>query len=396
MHTHNQSRGGTLLAALIAVLVVATSLGIAISTTGTTARMSDRGRDYVRARLAAEGAVEYAFGIWKKRLQNQDAPISTKDAEISHPPALSGFDYSSKEKDGGLAVQATDRYGTPMGSAKATPVPVMTSVPGYPGWHGNSFYYLASVRVSQSSPRGAPLNPGVKRRFAYVEVPLFQSMFFYEHDLELYKPAPMIISGLVHTNSNLYLMAGQSGSPAVSNLIFQDHVSHVGHYYAEDQPAPYNIPAPRSSLWSSYSGPLPPPDYTNGGFDAQVHQVQRYEPLGPDPAGVINNSDANQNNDSLRELIEPPVDGKLNPDPPQIAKRRLYNQAGIIITINGPTATPAVTLATQNGTKLTPDQEKLIKSAVTGKTTIYDQREGYKVDVANVNIGTLIPTLDAA
>jgi hypothetical protein len=91
----------------------------------------------------------------------------------------------------------------------------------------------------------------------------------------------------------------------------------------------------------------------------------------------------------MHELIEPPVNAAT--DPPEIASRRLYNKAGIVVTVNGATKS----VATQNGTSLTAAQITAIQNATTSNT-MYDQREQATVRVSNVDVGAIRTTLDAA
>jgi hypothetical protein len=69
----------------------------------------------------------------------------------------------------------------------------------------------------------------------------------------------------------------------------------------------------------------------------------------------------------------------------------MVNKAGIVMTINGSTAT----LTTQNGTVATTAQLNSIKGAFKSKTTLYDQREGKTVDVSNIDVSVLTPALNA-
>jgi len=138
-----------------------------------------------------------------------------------------------------------------------------------------------------------------------------------------------------------------------------------------------------------------------------VTQVGRLEPLGGDPAGVLDappagpyapsgqligpdgDSDGNPNNDSFHELIEPPSAAAA--DPAAIATRRLYNKAGIVVKVNGSTKT----VTTQNCATLSAAQITTIQNAVT-TTTIYDQREQTNVRVSSLDVGAVRTTLDAS
>ena len=83
----------------------------------------------------------------------------------------------------------------------------------------------------------------------------------------------------------------------------------------------------------------------------------------------------------MRELIEPPTDTVNHPDPTPIAQRRLYNKAGIIIKVSG----PSYTITTQNGTSLSSKQVTALKGALS-QQTIYDRREGKWMDVTTLDV----------
>ncbi len=365
--------GNLLLVALIVVAVVSGFVAVALNVTNNTGRMSDRSRDYAAASAVAEGSVEYAYALWKKRIATNNRAITTTEANASLTgPAFPGFAYAAAVESGPLQIDALDEFGAPV----ATPTPVTIDLASYPGWRGRTFSYLAKAKVVQTG--GYNFRTGVQRRFQYSEVPLFQAMFFFEHDIEIYRAAEMTVSGLVHTNSNAYL-SGQ----ASANLTFQDQVSYAGAYSDQTDP-------PYANTWSGWvANAWVNPVYSNGGEAAQLHQVPRMEPLGTEPSAVINTTDTNPNNDGMRELIETPNTSYT--DPAEFSKRRLSSKAGIMVSISGTT----VTVTGQNGTTLTAAQNTTIKGAVSAKTAVYDQREGKNLDVSTVNVGTLKTAIDA-
>ncbi len=404
--SHPVQRGSALIASLTTVMVVSILAGIAVSVSANTARIADRSQELAVLKAAADGAVEHAYAIWRVRLAQQNRAITTAEATASiTPPTYSGLSYSSA-----LAITATDPYGTPGATATSTTI----SVPGYPGWRGRNFKYLVTARLASATVPGAPVEYGIKRFFTYTEVPLFQSMFFFEHDFEMYRPATMIVGGLVHTNR----WGFASNDTATASLTFTGNVSHVLGW--TNSTIPY-----KSETWSGYvAGANQQPTFPSG-FSTQVTQVSRLEPLGQDPAAVLDatpapisepdpsfnaapsivnaagdtipgqliipdgNTDSNQDNDSMHELIEAPVNSPT--DPPEIAKRRLYNKAGIIVTVNDSTKS----VATQNGTSLSAEQIATIQAATT-TNNMYDQREQATVRVSNVDVGAIRTTLNAA
>jgi hypothetical protein len=395
----NKNNEGTItIATLFAITVVSVSVGIAFHVTSSTARVTDRSQDMAVVQAASEGAIEQAYGVWKARLAQMYSAIpQTAMADLSAPT----FNGTT---GGIVAVSPTDAYGAPT----ATASPTLVSVPDYPGWKGRRYTYIANAKYNASSTLGdEPLSYGVKRTFSYTLVPLFQAMFFFEHDLELYKPAvPMLVSGLVHSNSDLYLSTGTSTNGA---LTFQGYVSYVvDHFSATGGAAnsPGNTAPPFAAAWSG-TGSMYPATYPNGASN-QVHQVDRLEPLGNDPAtvldplpplatnpdlysssglfiGVDGDTDGNPNNDSFRELIEPP-DISVD-DPPEIANRRIFTKAGIVVTVNG----SSKTVTTKNGTSLDAAAITKIQNAIS-TTTIYDRREQKDVRVQNVDMSAIFTT----
>lgn len=366
-----KKRGGSVIfVALIIVVVVTGLVGVTFLATNAAARMGGRATDYIATQRAAEAAVEYGFGIWKQRIFVANGAITTVAANANlTAPSLPGFAYSSTSTNGPLTISATDEYGAPA----ATPTRVPVSLLDYPGWRGFAAGYLVSARINSIGQLGSVETAGVRRRFQYVEVPLFQMMFFFQDSLEFYKPASMIVGGLVHTNANLYA-SSQSG------LKFTGNVSYVGSY--TDNAAP-----PYASSWSGWSSDAPP-TFPNGQAN-QLTQVAAAQPMGVSLTSFFNTTDANPNNDGYQEIIQQPVAGFT--DPPEIAARRMFNKAGMVVSIVGTTATAIP----KNGTVATPAQLLAIQTAFTSKTTVFDQREGKTADVANIDVSRLTPTLNS-
>ncbi len=384
------SEGSSLLLVLAAIAVVSVFVGVAMTGTGETARLSARARSYVNVEKAAEGAIEYGFGIWKARILAKASPLTQAElnAKPLIGPAFPDMAYGTVAENGPLTISATDEYGAPA----ATATRVYTDLPAYPGYKGFSYSYLVSTRMRQTGGYGAGSVAGVKRLVQYVEVPIFQSMFFFEHDLTIAQPAEMIVGGLIHSNSDLYL----NGS-TIGKLTISGDTSYSGSY-SETKDAPY------IQTWGPWAPAAKlPPDYNAGGKTVQLSQVSRFEPFGAKPSAVLDpapttdgsgnpiapqDTDNNPNNDSFRELIEPPVLGYT--DPPEIAQRRLYNKAGIVIEI----VSPLIIVRAQNGTTLKATDITSLQAAVTGKTTMWDQREGKKVTVANIDMSQVTDALN--
>jgi hypothetical protein len=396
----SKKQASALIITMLIIFLITVAIGIAVSMTTTTARQTDSSRDFSALRSAAEGAVEFGYGVWVKTINSYYAPVSNArltTALGATIPQFSGFSYATT-----LQVTGTNQYGQPYAAANstATPPPTTVNLDNYPGWVGINTNYLSTVQMMGTFMGGRTVQYGVKRAINYTVVPLFQATAFFENDLELFRPATMTIGGLVHTNSKAYVSSSSAGV-----LTFGGHLSYVtnGGYHDDVDP-------PQANTWSGWKPNSEiPPTYSNGGKDQQVEQVSRIEPLGTDATTLLHppkdasgnpTGDQNPNDDSMRELIEPPTNTVAYPDPTPIAARRLYNKAGIRIHITVTTDakgknvyTP--TVITQNSTVLTPAQILTLTNALS-QNTIYDRREAQNVDITTLDLGAVKATLNAA
>jgi len=394
--TKPKEKASALIIAMLVIFLITAAIGIAMTMTNTTLKMTDSSRDFAALRASAEGALDFGYGVWVKTTNSYYAPPTKAQlttALSGTPPAFNAnsiaFSYASP-----LNVTPVDGYGQP--STATSPPSNLVNLDNYPGWAGTNFCYLASVRLTGTFAGGRTVNYGVKRAINYSAVNLFQATAFFEGDLELFRPATMTIGGLVHTNSKAYVSSSDAGV-----LTFGGNLSYAtnGGYLDTVDP-------PQSNTWSGWAPNSEiPPTYSNGGKDQQVNQVSRMEPLGADAVTLLNTTDANPNNDTMRELIEPPKNTAAYPDPTPIAQRRLYNRAGIMIhltvtttTVKGKTTTvvtPTITTPSANGTTLTSTQKTTITNALS-QQTIYDFREGQNVDLTTLDLSAIRSTLNAA
>ncbi len=380
MKTTAYSRqGNVLFTTLLLLLGVAALVGVSLNVTTNTARLTSRSRDVAKAEAAAEGALEYAYALWLGKIRG--APITTAEANADLVlPQFEGVSYASSGPQ--LRIDALDEYGVPMTSGTLPPR-VTGRVPGYEGWAGQTFTYVAQARMQVDNNTVI----GVKRLFQYTEVPLFQSMFFFQHDLEFYRPATMVLNGLVHSNSNMYFAFDKD------SMTIGDNVTYSGEFLGESPSAKYWPDGYQKPPWAGYD-----PKWVTSKA-SQLHKVPAIQPMGSAPEKVFDTTDNNPNNDGFRELIEPP--NPNHPDPEAISTRRMINKAGIVITITG---TSSVTVTGQKGTTLNPTAVSNIGSAISRVVTtstnksgvvtvtalgLYDRRESKQVEVYDVDIAKL-------
>lgn len=401
-------------------MIITAAVGISLMVTSSSHTMTERSQDVAICQAAADGAIEYAYGIWKAEVaQNYKAIDSSVCSNITLPSAVTALFPSGMTCT--VSVEPADEYGVPTApdpsnDNKKSSKAMMVDVIGYPGWRGRGFNYVATAVASIPQRQGRAISFSLKRVFTYTEVPLFQTMFFFEHDIELYRSNTIDIGGLTHTNR-----WGFISSDADTPVTFSGNISHVLGY--TNTTLPYRIETWRSG----YTGTGATRDYEEPELAAgvQVTQVARLEPFGQDPATLLDatptaplspsgqyigpdgnaSGDTNLNNDSMHELIEPPqangTNGQASVDPPAIAKRRIYGKAGLVISVNN----GSVTITAQNGTGISSAQRTTITNAITVKTGkdsqgrtipnyMYDKREGANVHITNVNVGAMKTALE--
>jgi type II secretory pathway pseudopilin PulG len=392
-HQHSCAGYGSIVAMIILTIVV-TFAAVALSLTSTFARQAGRQRTVLHAQGASDSAVEYIYAKWKKDIKtNAYAPVATTSFALPSTlhPALaaspsSGTGLSPLFNPWPLTFPATvsytttDQWGAATGSATTVKV---ANVPGYPGWSGNSTFYKAEASTTTPS-LNAPVTQGVRRYLQLTFVPLFQAAIFYEDDLEIHPGPPMTITGLVHTNKDLEVLA-------YDKLQFMNDVSYSGAYR---ETAPGNWSGTGSG--SGYTNPTEKPYWkddlqsdTSVAVSDQLKKVDRMEPLGTRPAQVFNTTDANTNNDGFREIIEKPATGSGNPDPPEIAATRFYNKASLKIEVNSSkTSTDPAYLKVfdNNNSPVSGGVFNQVKAAILGSTDMYDQREGANIKVTSLDM----------
>jgi hypothetical protein len=243
-------RGNALIIALIMIVAISGFVGVAYTTTEHSGRMADRSRDYAGSQAAAEGAVEYAFGMWKSQI----AAANTPAAGLT----LTAPTFPGQTMSGLLQVLPANEYGAST-SAAGLPPAIATDVEGYRNWRGSTYNYLARAQMNLGNGHRV----GVRRQFQYAVVPLFQTMYFFEHDFEIYKPATMIIGGLIHSNSTAVAHSPSRGISLTLAIIRKLQRRRAPPGRPNPVPRPQFTPrakparSARSPAWNR-SGKLPP------------------------------------------------------------------------------------------------------------------------------------------
>lgn len=381
--------GGAVIIVLIVLALAVALVGTSVLITSSQNRLAARQREVMESVAAADGALEYAYAVWRDMIRDSGttAPNSKELADDIRFKDLKLADNSGKspakelaateQRISAFSISATDPWGaTSPSGGDGEPVSYDVTVDDFPGWKGKANFYKATATATGTRTLVASRNTTatVSRYFSITRVPLFQSAIFYMDDLEIHPGALMTIDGLVHSNKSIY-------ASGYAKLQFLDNVSY-GIKFHEG--------APEIGDWDGSAGggatdPTITPYWSDnlqtGTSTARPKQLSgpldRIEPFGKTPQTLFNTTDKNKNNDGYHEWIEPPVSGGA--DPAEIADQRLYNKAELRIEIDSSKpVTDSNRIKVTNGSGSSVGQSDLtrVKAAIDAGTTIYDWREG--------------------
>ncbi len=401
----SNTRGGALVVVLFVIVTLGGVIGTALSLTSHNGRLAARQRAMARSTIAAEGMLDYAYASWGAALRTNNLTPGSADTLVA-----AGFTAPTISVHPGFTAEgitlvsfslvAADKLGAALSSSSLPDAVATASVPGFTGRSGTSYFYRAEAKVSTGT-LDTPVIFGARRIYQVSQVPLFQHIFAFEDTLEIYANTNMILSGPVHSNSDIW-------DAANNKLQFLDQVTYAGTYTESENSAlwgnhlpgtpmaPYwsdNLQSPASSTVNAITAP-------SASRTSQLHEASRIEIFGTPPETLFNKTDTNPNNDGFREIIEPPVTGQT--DPPQIASHRLYNQAktgGILIQLDTAQliTSPARVRIWKGGSELASTNALYtsIKTAVLTQTTMYDFREDAYLQINPIDLRNLDTAVNA-
>jgi hypothetical protein len=272
------------------------------------------------------------------------------------------------------------------------------------GQVGKIYYYMAKTRATFTSPVLGTVEFHSGRNFQFSSASLFQYALFYQGNLELAAGGNLTIGGPVSTNSGAYV-GSSAGTLTLTNNVFYfqsyngapDPTSgETGRYEAsgtqniinnQGQPAsladPVFNPNPQAAAPANQIAqrqqqviPLVQQQSFVGGVDVQ-NAINNY------PNAYLNpNTNVTDPNEVYRAVIAPPPSV---PEDPAVAASRLYNSAGVVITINQSNAT---TTTVQIGTAASPN----VYYDSSTNTGVFTQSQYNMIMGGTINPVTLVPT----
>jgi hypothetical protein len=213
-------------------------------------------------------------------------------------------------------------------NANTAPIPMLGQIAGTLTQTTSTtplvYNYIASADVTLPAigPNGRVV-ARVRRVLQKQQVSPWSFAIFYIDPLEIHPGPDFKVGGPVHTNSDFYT--------GHDSLTFADKVTYGSDWFIGFKPGDRqhdkDIPAK-----PHYPGNLPPA------------RDQALQPFGLDSTSLFNTTDTNPNNDSYRELIEPPT-----PLADPLANMRYWDQASVAIRIDN-NSTPTIGRPETNGT----------------------------------------------
>jgi hypothetical protein len=367
MHPRKQS-GSSLVVVISVLATLLIVVGVAAEYTWTVNRHVQRSNTRQTAVAVADGCIEILFSNWRRicskpvdartplptnSFSGIQIPLPTSDqfnlpnvtnfakrGTIIDPnadelPSPASSDYDPNYTISNYKVIAVGPEWTTLGSSGTAPIPMLGQIATSPSPAPSPttslvYNYIASADVTLPAlGKDGYVVAKVRRVFQKQQMSPWNFAIFYVDPLEIHPGPEFTVTGWVHTNSDLYT--------GHDTLTFADKVTYGSDWFTN-----FMTPAANPRTWvdtngaTQYAVPAPG-DTTHPETPTRPHypgnlppaRDQALQPFGMDSGALFNLLDANLNNDSYRELIEPPT---ATPDP--LSSSRYWDQADVIIQVD--------------------------------------------------------------
>lgn len=393
--------GGVLIATLSFLIILSVGAAAILSLTSSSYRLSMRNEMRAQARAVADSEMEALYYQFMTQVLLATPPTNTP-ATLATLNLVDNADTPTTDRDPFLAVY------------RAPNIPWVVKRSAIYNDVFDRFFGIiptttklgtvtcVTVKIEVTPPVGNPFHDGIVvhlgRRFTTSNAPIFQYSVFYEGDLELAPGANMRIEGDVSANGSIYMGSTPTGTltltqkvrylpPGGFNVDLTDPANPVTTYRKPGTPVGAALSAPLfATSQSSQVERLDDAENLQGGVDADELVARR-----PDLFPTAN--------DVYRSIIAPPP-GSSNPnetpstydstlgDDPTISAQRIYNRAGMRLTVNtnGTVSIEKVDTVSGNATDVTGQ----FSSAITGTAqSVHDMREGKDVAMTTIDVSVL-------
>jgi hypothetical protein len=397
--------GSTLIVVMGVLATLMVIVGVAAEYTNTINRGVQRSNTQGKAIAVGDSSLELLFANWRSvcRASPTQALATSAFSSIALPTSsmfpdlttLPNFTFGTSRTDyytSGTAnpptisnykVVAADPEWQPLAGSAATPEPIMGQVEQDVNSTANLpktpavFNYVASADITLPATTGSVVAK-VRRVFQKQQLSPWNFAIFYVDPLEIHPGPRFTVTGWVHTNSDLYT--------GHWSLTFADKVTYALDWF---ESTATNLGwgfKPGDGQHDPTDPANGPPNYQNNLPPARDQALQ---PFGMDSTSIFNTADANPNNDSYRELVEPPSTGFADP----LANSRYWDQASVVIRINAdntytigtPNADGTITVASAGNWRTT-----MFSGAITTNQLIQDNREAAQMRLATLDISQIL------
>jgi len=346
-------RGSALLAAMIVIVILTFAAAGILSYSLTTYRNSVRQAMLDQGKEIADSEMEFMYYTWKGMLLHKDSVASIQSNFNTAGLLGSGLPPQDLTFQNANNPWTVSRSLTFAYIANTTDGGATGIVPGTNSI-GRNYYFTAQTSATVSAPLLGTVTYNSGRHFVYSSTSLFQYAVFYQGNLEMAAGGNMTISGPVSTNASAFLGAQDNGGNPFtlaltdSVYFFQDYNGAADALSGETD----YLLAGSSTLVDPVYNPNPqaaPPSDQAAQRALQVSKLAAQSSFigGVDVQADVNNpayASAYSNlqgvvdpNEVYRAVIAPPPtdsSGNLYNEDQTVAGSRMYNNAGILITIS--------------------------------------------------------------
>jgi hypothetical protein len=354
-------RGSALLAAMIVIVILTFAAAGILSYSLTTYRNSVRQAMLDQGKEIADSEMENLYYNWKNLLLKKTS-VNNVVADLgSSGNGLTASTIPFDQTLVNIKNPWTVYRNITFNKISGTNTGAATGIVAGTNQVGNIYFYQAYTSASVNLPLLGNVTYKSGRTFEYSNTSLFQFAVFYQGNLEMAAGSNMTIGGPVSTNASAYLGA-QSNNGQPFTLALTDMVYYFQDYNGAADPLSGStdyIPLTNPSLDPSLVDPV----YNPGAADTPVQtapanqsaqraiQVSKLaaqasfvggvdvaaDVANPSYAAAYTNLQGQVDpNEIYRAVIAPPPldsGGNLLPEDQTVAGSRMYNTAGIVITV---------------------------------------------------------------
>ena len=417
--------GSTLLASMIVIILLSVAAAGVLSYSSTNYRNSLRQALLDQAKDLAESEMQYLYFSWKTALlQNQTFSTvagalvtSGISSSSTGTPTSTGAPFPTNMQSLHNATTWTVGRSLTFNAIPNTTDGGATGIVPNTKTTGHNYYYSAYTSATITDPVVGSVTFHAGRHFVFSSTSLFQYAIFYQGDLELAAGSNMTINGPLLTNGNAYI-----ASQAADTVVIQDKIYYHGTYNGSadaftsgsDLNGTETFREPGLSS-SGLVAPIFNPDPTSAAPSDQnaqrALQVVQNQVTSSFLGGVNPGTDIAEYPDAYKDLsgtpnanevyravIAPPPtanDGSLISEDPVVAAARMYNRAGLLITVNQSNLSDPSTITVHIGNSSNPSLydnkfSAYMASIVPSKRlAITDKRENGTINVTTLDVGAL-------